>query len=94
MTYPVIVPTSNVVDDGEISYWCRLLTHRATFVFNRSRVVRKYREGVLFSVAEHLKNDIYFSKLVMLTTQNNSFGPIEISYLESKFINIAIDVDR
>lgn len=30
----------------------------------------------------------------MLTTQNNSFGPTEISYLESKFTNMAIDVDR
>ena len=30
----------------------------------------------------------------MLTTQNNSFGPTEISYLENKFINMAIDVDR
>ena len=30
----------------------------------------------------------------MLTKQNNSFGPTEIAYLESKFINIAIDVDR
>lgn len=94
MTYPVIVQTSKVVDDGEISYWCRLLTHRATFVFRRSRVVRKYREGVLFSVAEHLKDDIYFSEVVMLTAQNDSFGPTEISYLESKFINMAIDVDR
>lgn len=48
----------------------------------------------LFSVAEHLKNDIYYSEVVMLTKQNNSFGPTEIAYLESKFINIAIDVDR
>ncbi len=30
----------------------------------------------------------------MLTTQNNSFGPTEISYLENKFTNMAIDVDR
>lgn len=30
----------------------------------------------------------------MLTTQNNSFGPTEISYLENKFTNMAIDIDR
>ena len=30
----------------------------------------------------------------MLTTQNNSFGPTEISYLENKFTNMAIDTDR
>lgn len=30
----------------------------------------------------------------MLTTQNNSFGPTEISYLENKFTNMAIKTDR
>ena len=56
--------------------------------------IRKNGEGVLFRVSEHLKDEIYFSDAVMLTTQNNSFGPTEISYLENKFTNIAIDVDR
>lgn len=56
--------------------------------------IRKNGEGVLFRVAEHKKDEIYFSEAVMLTTQNNSFGPTEISYLENKFINMAIDVDR
>ncbi len=56
--------------------------------------IRKNGEGVLFRVAEHLKDEIYFSDAVMLTTQNNSFGPTEISYLENKFTNMAIDVDR
>lgn len=56
--------------------------------------IRKNGEGVLFRVAEHLKNEFYFSEAVMLTTQNNSFGPTEISYLENKFTNMAIDVDR
>lgn len=36
----------------------------------------------------------YFSDAVMLTTQNNSFGPTEISYLENKFTNMAIEIDR
>lgn len=56
--------------------------------------IRKNGEGVLFRVAEHLKDEIYFSDAVMLTTQNNSFGPTEISYLENKFTNMAIDIDR
>ena len=56
--------------------------------------IRKNGEGVLFRVSEHLKDEIYFSDAVMLTTQNNSFGPTEISNLENKFTNMAIDVDR
>ena len=56
--------------------------------------IRNNGEGVLFRVSEHLKDEIYFSDAVMLTTQNNSFGPTEISYLENKFTNMAIDVDR
>ncbi|WP_331650337.1 GIY-YIG nuclease family protein [Peptostreptococcus anaerobius] len=56
--------------------------------------IRKNGEGVLFRVSEHLKDEIYFSDAVMLTTQNNSFGPTGISYLENKFTNMAIDVDR
>lgn len=35
--------------------------------------IRKNGEGVLFRVSKHLKDEIYFSEAVMLTTQNNSF---------------------
>lgn len=56
--------------------------------------IRKNGEGVLFRVNEHLKDDTYFSDAVMLTTQNNSFGPTEISYLENKFTNMAVETDR
>lgn len=56
--------------------------------------IRKNGEGVLFRVIEHLRDDVYFSDAVLLTTQNNSFGPTEISYLENKFTNRAIDTDR
>ena len=56
--------------------------------------IRKNGEGVLYRVAEHLKDEFYFTDAVMLTTQNNSFGPTEISYLENKFTNMAIDVER
>lgn len=30
----------------------------------------------------------------MLTTQNNSFVPTEISYLENKLTNMALDTER
>ncbi len=56
--------------------------------------IRKNGEGVLFRVNEHLKDESYFSEAVLLTTQNNSFGPTEISYLENRFTNMAIEADR
>ena len=51
----------------------------------------KNGEGVLLRVQEHTR-DIhadYFNDVIILTTQNNSFGPTEISYLENKFTQLA-----
>lgn len=48
----------------------------------------------MLRVNEHLKDEIYFSDCVMLTTQNNSFVPTEISYLENKLTNMALDTER
>ena len=56
--------------------------------------IRKNGEGVLFRVAEHLKGNFDFNEVVILTTQNNSFGPTEISYLENKFTNMDLETDR
>ena len=56
--------------------------------------IRKNGEGVLFRVAEHLKDEDYFSEAILLTTQNNSFGPTEISYLEHRFTNLAMETAR
>lgn len=56
--------------------------------------IRKNGEGVLFRVAEHLKDDFYFNEAVMFTTSGNSWDPTEISYLENKFTNLAIDTNR
>lgn len=56
--------------------------------------IRKNGEGILLRIQEHLKDNFYFTDAVALTTQNNSFGPTEISYLENKFTNIAIKTDR
>lgn len=56
---------------------------------------RRNGQGVLFRVIEHTReenND--FTDVIILTTQNNSFGPTEISYLEHKFTNMARETGR
>lgn len=53
--------------------------------------------GVLSRIIEHSikdKDEEYFSEAVILTTQNNSFGKTEISYLENKFTSLAKDNAR
>ncbi|MBT0951734.1 GIY-YIG nuclease family protein [Streptococcus infantis] len=57
---------------------------------------RKNGEGVLLRVQEHTRNNHadYFNDVIILTTQNNSFGPTEISYLENKFTQLAKDAGR
>ena len=57
---------------------------------------RKNGEGVLLRVQEHTR-DIhadYFNDVIVLTTQNNSFGPTEISYLENRFTQLAKEAGR
>ena len=57
---------------------------------------RKNGEGVLLRIQEHT-HDIhadYFNDVIILTTQNNSFGPTEISYLENKFTQLAKEAGR
>lgn len=58
--------------------------------------IRQNGNGVLGRVEEHIirKEENYFSDAVMLTTQNNSFGPTEISYLENKFNMMAKETGR
>ncbi|WP_039042924.1 GIY-YIG nuclease family protein [Sporosarcina sp. ZBG7A] len=58
--------------------------------------LRKNGEGVLNRLLEHKKNPEkdYWTEAVVFTTSNNSFGPTEISYLESRFCNIAKTVKR
>ena len=55
---------------------------------------RNNGNGVLSRIIEHLKDVDYFSDVVILTTQNNSFGKTEISYLENRFTSLAIDNAR
>ena len=61
--------------------------------------VRNDGTGVLSRIIQHSikdkeKDKEYFSDVVILTTQNNSFGKTEISYLENRFTNLAIDNAR
>ena len=57
---------------------------------------RKNGEGVLLRVQEHTRDNHadYFNDVIILTTQNNSFGHTEISYLENKFTQLAKDAGR
>lgn len=53
-------------------------------------------KGVLLRVQEHTRDNHtdYFNDVIILTTQNISFGPTEISYLENKFTQLAKDAGR
>ncbi|MDY4079004.1 MAG: GIY-YIG nuclease family protein [Clostridium sp.] len=57
---------------------------------------RKNGEGILNRLQEHKRNPEkdYWNEAVVFTTSNNSFGPTEISYLENRFCNLAIEADR
>ncbi len=56
--------------------------------------IRKNGQGLLFRVQEpHFSID-YWTETVMFTTTNNSFGPTEISYLENRFCNMALQAGR
>lgn len=57
---------------------------------------RKNGEGILNRLFEHKRNSEkdYWTDAVIFTTQNNSFGPTEISYLENQFCKLAIAAKR
>ena len=56
--------------------------------------VRKNGKGLLLRVQEAHNSIDYWTEAVMFTTTNNSFGPTEISYLENRFCNMAIEAGR
>lgn len=61
--------------------------------------VRKNGEGLLLRLLEHKKNEkeTYYNdwnEVICFTTQNDAFGPTEISYLENRFTNLAIKASR
>ncbi|NLD23922.1 MAG: GIY-YIG nuclease family protein [Bacteroidales bacterium] len=57
---------------------------------------RKKGEGILSRLLEHKRNPDkdYWTEAVIFTTSNDSFGATEISYLENRFCNMAIDAKR
>ena len=57
---------------------------------------RKNGEGILNRLQEHKRNPEkdYWTEAIVFTTSNNSFGPTEISYLENRFCNLAIQAKR
>ena len=58
--------------------------------------VRKNGRGILCRLDEHKRESKmdYWTEAVAFTTSNNSFGPTEISYLENRFCNMAIEANR
>lgn len=58
--------------------------------------VRKNGEGILNRLQEHKRNPEkdYWTEAIVFTTSNNSFGPTEISYLENRFCNLAVEANR
>lgn len=57
---------------------------------------RKNGEGILNRLQEHKRNPEkdYWTEAIIFTTSNNSFGPTEISYLENRFCNLALEANR
>lgn len=57
---------------------------------------RKNGEGILNRLQEHKRNPEkdYWTEAIVFTTSNNSFGPTEISYLENRFCNLALQAKR
>lgn len=58
--------------------------------------VRKNGEGILNRLQEHNRNPKkdYWNEAIVITTSNDSMGPTEISYLEHRFCQIAIEANR
>ena len=58
--------------------------------------VRKNGEGILNRLLEHDRNPRkdYWTEAIAITTSNNSLGPTEISYLEHRFCQLAVNAQR
>ena len=56
--------------------------------------IRKNGQGLLFRIQEPHPVMDYWTEAILFTTTNNSFGPTEISYLENRFYNMAIQAGR
>ena len=56
--------------------------------------IRKNKKSLLLRINEPHSRVDEWTEAIMLTTTNNSFGPTEISYLESRFCNMATEAKR
>lgn len=65
-------------------------------VYIRQAGARKNGEGILNRLQAHKRNaeKDYLTETIVFTTSNNSFGPTEISYLENRFCNLAMQANR
>ena len=65
-------------------------------VYIGQATTRKNGEGVLLRIQEHTRDSHsdYFNDVIVLTTQNDSFGPTEFSYLENRFTQLANEANR
>ena len=62
-------------------------------------VIRKNGDGILGRLIEHKQSSTeryryYWNEAICFTTTNDTFGPTEISYLENKFTNLALQAKR
>ncbi|MCR5087995.1 MAG: GIY-YIG nuclease family protein [Oscillospiraceae bacterium] len=57
---------------------------------------RKNGEGILYRLQEHKRNPEkdYWTEAIAFTTSDNSLGATEISYLENRFCNMALEANR
>lgn len=65
-----------------------------TVVYIGQAGIRKNGQGLLLRVQEPHASIDYWTEAIMFTTTNNSFGPTEISYLENRFCNMALQAGR
>lgn len=56
--------------------------------------IRKNGKGLLLRIQESHSSIDYWTESIMFTTTNNSLGPTEISYLENRFCNMALQAGR
>ena len=58
--------------------------------------IRKNGEGILNRLIEHNRNPKkdYWTEAIAITTSNDSLGPTEISYLEHRFCQLAVEANR
>lgn len=70
--------------------------HDKAVVYIGQASVRKNGDGILNRLQEHNSNPEkdYWTEAIAITTSNDSLGPTEISYLEHRFYQLAMEAKR